>query len=115
MVRIEEYEFGRIVVNGYEYREDIIIHDGGVEAGWWRKEGHKVSVEDLERILELNPELIIFGTGANGRLRVERHVKDLLKERGIEFMELNSYDAVKVYEGLSQKRKGVVLAIHLTC
>ncbi|WP_457591604.1 Mth938-like domain-containing protein [Geoglobus sp.] len=115
MAIVEEYEFGRIVIAGREYREDVVVHEGGVEEGWWRKEGHRVSVEDLEKILHLNPEVVVFGTGAHGRMRVDESVREFLKSRGIDVIEDDSFSAVKIFESLLRSGKKAVLAIHLTC
>ena len=44
---IEGYEFGRLRVDGKEYRRDVIIYPeefrGGqrVDATWWHKEGQR--------------------------------------------------------------------------
>lgn len=115
MVVIEEYEFGRIVVDGREYREDVIVHENGVEEGWWRKEGHRVSVDDLGKILQLNPEVVVFGTGAYGRMKVDNSVREFLRGRGIDVIEDESFSAIKIFESLLKSGKRVVLAIHLTC
>ncbi len=112
---IEEYEFGRIVVNKREYTSDVIIHKDGVEEGWWRKEGHSVCLEDIKRILDLKPEVVIFGTGAYGRMRVKDEVKRYLKEKGIDFFELRTDEAVRLFKSLIDQKKRVVLAAHLTC
>lgn len=115
MVTVEEYEFGRIVINGKEYREDLIVHSDGVEEGWWRREGHRVVVEDLKKILQLEPEIVVFGKGAYGRMVVDERTKDFLRSRNIDVIEDDSFSAVKVFESLLKNGKKAVLAIHLTC
>ena len=112
---IEEYEFGRIVVNGKLYTSDVIIHANGVEEGWWRKEGHRVTLRDIDRIVQLNPEVVVFGNGASNRVRVDRKVIEYLESRGVDVIEDDSYSAVKIFESLRRSGKRVVLAIHLTC
>ncbi|WP_456477882.1 Mth938-like domain-containing protein [Geoglobus ahangari] len=115
MAIVEEYEFGRIVINGREYREDVIVHRNGVEEGWWRKEGHRVCLDDIKRIMQLNPEVVVFGTGAYGRMRVDEEVRRFLKERGVEVIEDESFSAVRIFESLLRSGRNAVLAIHLTC
>jgi len=34
---IEAYTFGRMVIDGKSYQQDLIIHQGRVPADWWRK------------------------------------------------------------------------------
>lgn len=48
---IESYEFGAIVISSKKYTSDVIILPERVIDGWWRKEGHKVHIEDLEDII----------------------------------------------------------------
>jgi len=79
---IEEYEFGRIIIQGKVYTSDVIVHKNGVEEGWWRKEGHKVCMDDIKRVIDLNPEIVVFGTGAYGRVKVEDNVIEYLKKKG---------------------------------
>ena len=45
---IESYKFGAIVINGKKYTSDIIVFPEHVIDGWWRKEGHRLHVEDIE-------------------------------------------------------------------
>lgn len=37
---MEKYEFGRIVIDGKTYTDDIRIIDGKVLPKWWKTEGH---------------------------------------------------------------------------
>ncbi len=112
---IEEYEFGRIVIQGKLYTSDVIVHKNGVEEGWWRKEGHKVCMDDIKRILNLKPEIVVFGTGAYGRVKVEDDVIEYLKKKGIDVYVLKTAEAVKLFESMLKQGKNVVLAAHLTC
>ncbi|MGB9440927.1 MAG: hypothetical protein WCB15_23500, partial [Desulfobacterales bacterium] len=41
---IEKYSFGKIVVNGVTYTNDIKIVQGRVVSDWWRKKGHSVGM-----------------------------------------------------------------------
>ena len=115
MVMIEEYEFGKIVINGKLYTSDVIVHSDGVEERWWRKEGHRVSLEDIEIIDNLNPEVVVFGKGTNGRVRVDGEVRKYFESKGVEVFEGDSYIAVKLFENYLKSGRKAVLAIHLTC
>ena len=112
---IEEYEFGRIVIQGRVYTSDVIVHKNGVEEGWWRKEGHRVCMDDIRRILDLNPEVVVFGTGAYGRVKVDEEVIEYLKKNNIDVYVLETGEAVKLFDSLLKQGKNVVLAAHLTC
>ncbi|MFQ6107720.1 MAG: Mth938-like domain-containing protein [Thermoplasmata archaeon] len=111
---IDSYEFGRIVVNGREYRSDVIIHSEGVDSSWWRKEGHSLCVEDLERIMTRHPRILIVGTGYSGVMKVPPEVVKMLDSRGIEVIVRRTAEACKEYNERAGSQ-GVVAALHLTC
>ena len=111
---IDAYEFGSIIINGKEYTSDIIIFpDGKVKASWWRKEGHRISIEDINDLIQSQPELIIVGTGAYGFMKPERGLEGQLKDKGIELKTSPTGDATKLYNALHQKRK-LGACFHLT-
>jgi hypothetical protein len=66
---ITEFSFGKIVVNGKTYKNDIKIVNGQVISEWWRKSGHRVAVEDIADVLEAEPEVVVIGKGSPGLLK----------------------------------------------
>ena len=115
-MRIEGYEFGRIVVDGKKFTSDVIVgSDNVINSSWWRKEGHRVHKEDVQEILAYNPEIVVFGTGYYGIVKVEKEVEDLLGKKGIKVEKMKSEEAVKRFNELLKQGKRAVLAIHLTC
>ena len=40
MPKIDDYDFGRIVVDGVEQTRDVILLPGRVVPNWWRHDGH---------------------------------------------------------------------------
>jgi len=112
--RIDSYEFGRLVVDGKTYTSDVIIFPHGVKGGWWRKEGHRLCLEDLKEVLEEKPEVLVVGTGYSGLVEVPREVAEGLQAQGIKVVVEPTSKAVKTYNELSRSKK-VVAALHLTC
>jgi hypothetical protein len=112
--KIEDYEFGSIVVNGKRFSSDVIIYPNKVEGSWWRVEGHEVCLEDIKHVLDYNPEVLIIGTGYFGRVNVLQEVTDKLASKGIMLIAKRTKDACKEYNELKDKKK-VVAALHLTC
>ena len=49
-MRISLYDFGRIVVDGDFHTRDLIIHPDRIVGAWWRKEGHRLFVDDLATV-----------------------------------------------------------------
>lgn len=82
--------------------------------GWWRREGHRLHVEDLKEVLQERPEVLIVGTGYSGLMRVPNEVSDYVKTKGIELIVQSTRDAYKTFNRLVQSRR-VVAALHLTC
>ncbi|MDD3627339.1 MAG: MTH938/NDUFAF3 family protein [bacterium] len=114
-MKIKAYSFGKIKIDDTEYNSDIIILKDTVISNWWRKEGHKLFISDIEKIFnEEDPEILIIGTGAYGVLTVEKETIDFLNNKGIEFKILKTGAAVDYYNQHSEE-KLIFAALHLTC
>jgi len=113
-LRIESYSFGRIVVSGREYSRDLIILPGKVRENWWRKEGHRLCLEDLEDVLKEEVEVLVIGTGYYGMMEVPEDVRKELERRGIEVVIERTRRACDIFNKLSGSKK-VAAALHLTC
>ena len=114
---IDSYEFGMIVIKGKRYRSDVIIFPDQVLDDWWRKEGHRLLVEDLKEVLnaELQPEVLVVGTGYSGLMKVANEVKEALKSKGIEIVVQSTKQACETFNKLLKSGRRVVAAFHLTC
>ena len=113
MPRIEGYRFGQIVVDGEEQTRDVIVLPDRVIIDWWRAEGHRLVLADLEDVLEELPEHLLVGTGAYGQMRPEPEALERLRERGVEVEALPTGEAVRRYGELDPRRTAA--ALHLTC
>jgi len=111
---IEEYRFGSIKINGKTYTHDVEVHSTGEVLKWWRKEGHFVNFEDIEKVLKKKPEVIIIGTGALGVAQVSEKIKKEIPSQGIKLIIDHTDKAVEIFNQLSKKKK-VVGFFHLTC
>jgi len=110
---IDDYDFGRIVVDGVEQTRDVILLPGHVVTNWWREDGHRLVLEDLAAVLDELPERLVVGTGAYGRLTPDPKTLEQLRERGIEVEALPTREAVRRYDALDPDRTAA--ALHLTC
>ena len=113
---IGSYEFGAIVIKGKKYTSDIIVLPERVIDGWWRKEGHKLHIEDLEEILkqEPKPEVLVLGTGYYGLVGIPPEVRNTLKSHGIELVAQPTSEACQTFNKAKSNRR-VAGAFHLTC
>jgi len=114
-LKIETSSFGLMVINGKEYHSDLIVHpDGRVEDSWWRKNGHRLTADDISGLIESAPEVIIVGTGVNGLLRPAPGLAEMLSEKEIELVPLPNQKAVVRFNILASEKK-VGACFHLTC
>jgi hypothetical protein len=113
MARLQDYSFGRIVVDGEEQTRDLIVTPDRVFTNGWRQEGHSLAVTDLSEVEDELPETLIIGTGAHGRLRPPPAVLDELARRDIQVEALRTDEAVRRYGELDERRTAA--ALHLTC
>lgn len=111
---IESYDFGRIVIDGREFRSDLIIFLDRIDGNWRRKEGHALNIEDIREIIKAEPEVLVVGTGYSGLMKIVPQAERLLNSSGIELVTAKTEKACKIYNDLS-KSKSVVAALHLTC
>ncbi|MGD1995464.1 MAG: MTH938/NDUFAF3 family protein [Anaerolineae bacterium] len=111
---IEDYRFGRMIVDGQAHGQDLILLPDRVIAGWWRNKGHELAPEDLRSVLEAAPDLLVVGTGAYGRMKVTRATKKVLREANIELRAAPTEEAYQIYNELREQQE-VVGAFHLTC
>jgi len=111
--RIEDYRFGHVVVDGKEQRRDVIVLPDRVVSDWWRAEGHRLALADLDEVIEELPERLVVGTGAYGQLRPEPEALHELRRRGVEVETLPTDKAVGRYSELDPRRTAA--ALHLTC
>ena len=111
---IDSYDFGRIVIDGQRYTTDVIVFPDRVMDGWWRREGHRLHVEDLDEVLRERPEVLIVGTGYSELMRVPNEVRNYVKTMGIELIAQSTREACKTFNRLVQSRRAVA-ALHLTC
>jgi hypothetical protein len=113
MARIGAYEFGRIVVDGQQETHDLIVLPNRVVRNWWRQEGHRLVLDDLQDVLQELPEQLLIGTGADGQLRPDPSALDWLRARGIKVEAVPTAAAVRRYGELDPARTAA--ALHLTC
>lgn len=111
---IDTYSFGKIVIDGQIYTSDLIIYPDKIDDKWWRKNGHLLQKEDLKEIIQLNPEILIVGTGANGLMKVPIETKKFIKSKGITLISEKTGNAYKTYNKLKNQKK-IIAAFHLTC
>lgn len=115
MVKIGDYSFGKVDIDGEEHTEDLIVYPDHVEKDWWRKEGHSIHKEDIDGIIENPPDIFVVGKGSNGRLRLLPETRRALENKGVEVVCKRTQRACKEFNKFVDEGKEVVAALHLTC
>ena len=111
---IDSYDFGEVVIDGNRYTSDVIIYPGGIRDQWFRREGHKLSTDDLGDVLDKMPDVIVVGTGNPGLMRVLPETEKLIESKGIKLIVQPTREACRTYNQLTPSQK-VVALLHLTC
>jgi hypothetical protein len=104
-VRIDSYDFGRIIVDGKAYTNDVIIFTGRVKDNWWRKEGHALHIEDIELAVAEKQEVLIVGTGKYGMLNVLPETKEYIESKRIELIVEPTDKTCEIYNKMSEDKK----------
>ncbi|MCX7919554.1 MAG: MTH938/NDUFAF3 family protein [bacterium] len=114
-MHIDSYDFGKIVINGQEFRSDVIIYPDYVDSNWWRKIGHELGIVDVGEVLTRNPEILIIGTGYFGFMRILPETEKYLQERHIRLLAGKTGVVCKEYNQLAECKTQVIAMMHLTC
>lgn len=111
---IDKYQFGRIIINGLSYHNDIIIFPDYLQQNWWREEGHLLKINDLTSIIDYQPDTLIIGTGMFGLMKIEYALVEKLKDLKIKnIMVEKTMRACELFNKETSPRK--TAALHLTC
>ena len=112
---ISEYKFGKMVIDGQAYFHDVIVTPEGVLPEWWRKESHRLAVEDIQSVVVSHrPEVLVVGTGKFGMMKIPEETRRWLEKEGVTLVAERTTRAVQIYNDLSRNQR-VVGAFHLTC
>ena len=117
-MKIEDYSFGRIRIDGRDYTVDLWIINGEIKRRHKSisrsKIGtsHKISKEELERIVTGRTKRVIVGTGSSGLLSIEEKGIKYLEEKDITLEMYSSIELASMGAEFGECDSGV---IHLTC
>lgn len=114
-MRIDSYQFGRIVIDGTAYDSDCLIVSDSVQPGWRRKQGHVLAPEDLQLVIAARPATLVVGCGASGLMKVAEGTRQVLQHQNIELVALETHGAVAKFNELAANGENVAAALHLTC
>ncbi len=119
VVRFDSTSFGKVVIDRTTYGDVLVV---GTRVLPRKKDAlrrafgtsHALSEEEVERLLEDNPQAVIIGTGQSGLLRVEKAVEEKIKAAGAKLILLKTPEAIEKFNEISRNNK-VNALIHTTC
>jgi hypothetical protein len=102
-------------VAGKIYSTDLKIIGDTVKDNWWRREGHRLSADDIVDIMESGPDVLVIGTGYAGNLYIPANLRRDLDERGVRLVTGRTQEAVELFNRHRAQNENVAGAFHLTC
>ena len=117
--RIDNKRRGRVQVEGYsKHFKDVKLYPGGAREWDWRETGtrHKPGIQpdDVQELLDHGADVVILSTGMQERLKVSSPTIQMLAEKNVEALVLNTKEAVERYNELRESIP-VAALIHSTC
>lgn len=111
---IDSYKFGLFVIDGKEYKSNIILLGAVVKRAEYLHE-HQLKLDPFIEMVEFKPSYIIIGTGAYGVMKVSQEIIDYIEKRGIKLIIEKTGDACRTYNSLLKSKTKVAAFMHNTC
>jgi hypothetical protein len=111
---IQSYRFGQMVVDGQAHARDLILLPDRLVTNWWRKDGHRLDIDDLQEVLSATPDVLVVGTGAHGLMKVPQETRQALESAGIRLRVARTGEAWQIYNDMCEGSP-TAGAFHLTC
>ncbi|MBI9043706.1 MAG: hypothetical protein JEZ06_04425 [Anaerolineaceae bacterium] len=122
---IEEFSWGKFIVGGKTHTKegdqligagkDIRLIRNHISA-WTERKGHKVKPDMITGIFDQDIQVLVFGIGVQGSLKVPQKTISAIKKQGIEeVLLLRTPQACQIYNKLYYEGKRVALLAHGTC
>lgn len=117
-MKIENYAFGSITIDGEVYHKDLWIIDGSIKkrdksiAKSKFGTSHMISRNELKKVLGEKTKRIIIGSGNSGLVSLTDKAQKYLEEQGIE---VEMYKTGELIQRSIEIRITDAGIIHLTC
>jgi uncharacterized protein len=104
------YGVGYVAVNGRRYEKSLIITPTEIVSDWRPLDFNELEPDDLGRAVELNPALVVLGTGTTLRFPAATVLQPLVRAQiGWEIMDTPA--ACRTYNILVQEGRRVACAV----
>lgn len=99
-----------VLVNGVEHRHSVLVPWRGEVVAWPVDSFAALTAEHFARVAALQPEIVIFGSGARLRFPPPAALRPLIERRiGVETMDVAA--AARTYNVLLSEGRSVVAAL----
>jgi len=99
-----------VVVNGVEHTESVVVPWRGEVVPWNAESFESLASDHFARIAALEPELVIFGSGARLRFPAPALLRPLI-DAGIGVETMDTAAACRTYNILAQEGRHVAVAL----
>ena len=116
-MKLTNYKFGQVEIDNILYTQDFIICGEDIISNWRRESGHNLSIKDLEKVFEFDPNILIIGTGKSGMMEVSPEIIKEIESRRIEVRFYPTKEAIKIYNKYIEITNILIISgcFHLTC
>jgi uncharacterized protein len=109
---ISRHDAAVVWVGSRPYSGNVIVPWSGPVQAWSAADFNALTQAHFDELLQLKPELVIFGTGARLRFPAPALLRGLINERiGVESMDTAA--ACRTYNVLVSERRAVIAALLL--
>jgi hypothetical protein len=122
---IEHFSWAKFIITGAEHSKSF---DGKVGKGkdirligdkvtrWKEREGHLLTMEMITGVFDEGMEILIIGSGVDGRIECPEEVRKYILDRGISNLEIvKTPSACMLYNRLYHQGAKVAMLAHGTC
>jgi uncharacterized protein len=99
-----------VLIGGRSYTLPLIIGAGRIVTGWAPRPIAELQLDDFQTVLELEPEVILFGTGRTHQFASIRLMTAIMS-RGVGFEVMTNDAACRTYNILAAEDRRVVAAL----
>jgi hypothetical protein len=111
--------WGYLEIEGLGRFRDAKLWPGGGRPWDWRETGtdHQPGIQpaDVMELLEHDPDLVVLGSGRQGRLGLCAETLSLLEQRGVEAVREDTGAALETYRAAASEGRRVAGLFHTTC
>ncbi len=112
-IAITHYSFGKIIVNGKAFENDIAIYPDRKVQNWQAQINHSIQLTDIKNLITESTETLIIGIGAIKGCSVSDEIIHFTGANQITLHILNTYEAVKLFNASS--KDGLAACFHVNC